>query len=331
MPAHPFLRMPAAASWLDALPTDFYTQLARSLSLHGMAAAELLHRPATAQTHHLHALTRLDAATVQRLNGIGSHEQLLTMLRQEPLPLYHMLLLGRLTLETSVAAPVLAYVQRTMGITDDQLDTLLTYCLELSAAFLQQLEKHVAAPTGAASLGLHRLRVEEAFAAFAATLPVPAPPVANLRLTEPQLQMLRLALLLVHSLPAATDHPFLRGVSALARLQPAALEPLIEHLGRVRAQQPLTLSMPELVQLYQGMQVCGMMFVSDVMGRLGLEDAFPTLSDTETDASEAAPASSRQAVGEMVSGFTQWVQHTFPDAPEIRQAREEILVLADTI
>ena len=104
-------------------------------------------------------------------------------------------------------------------------------------------------------------------------------------------------------------------MATLPNLQAEALEPLIAHLGRVQAQEPLALTMPELVQLYQGMQVCGMVFVSDVMSRLGLEDAFPTLPDDERAATEPAPASNRQAVGEMVSGFTHWVQQHLPRQP----------------
>ncbi|MBX0291090.1 hypothetical protein K3G63_11600 [Hymenobacter sp. HSC-4F20] len=318
----------SAASWLDALPTDFYDQLAHCLSLHGMAAAELLSQP---ESYQLAALTALDGYKVQELNGIHTHEQLLSSLRAKPLELYHLLLLGRLTLETSLAIPVLAYVQEQMQIDQQQLDYLKTYCLELSGAFLNTLEEHLPAPQGVASLGLHRLHIEEAFTKLLALHPASVPPAANLRLAEPQLQMLRLALLLVHSLPATADHPFLLAVSKLSNLQPAALEPLIEHLGRVRAQEQLTLTMPELVQLYQGMQVCGMIFVSDVMNRLGLEEAFPTLSEAEASATEAAPVSNRQAVGEMVSGFTRWVQQTFPEAEEIQKARQEILALADTL
>lgn len=316
------------AAWLHALPADFYDQLAHCLSLHGMAAAELLSQP---EAYRLGKLTALSTTKVQELNRIQTQEQLLHSLRTEPLALYHLLLLGRLTLETSLAAPVLAYVQEQMRVDQPQLDYLKTYCLELSGAFLNTLEEHLPAPAGVASLGLHRLHIEEAFTKLLATRPTPAPAAANLRLSEPQLQMLRLALLLVHSLPAAADHPFLQAVGKLPHLQPEALEPLIEHLGRVRAQEQLTLTMPELVQLYQGMQVCGMIFVSDVMSRLGLEDAFPSLSEAENAATEAAPVSNRQAVGEMVSGFTHWVQHTFPESEEIQQARQEILALADTL
>jgi hypothetical protein len=322
----------ASSSWLDSLPLDFYDQLAHCLSLHGMAAAELLSRPTTAQLQRLGHLTGLTSADVQRLNNIEDHEMLLAALRTEPLALYHLLLLGRLTLETSLAAPVLAYVQQQMVISEEQLTTLNTYCQELSSAFLTTLEEHLPAPVGAASLGLHRLQVEEVFAEYVAQLPVPVPPAANLRLTEPQLQMLRLSLLLVHSLPQAADHPFMRAVGQFKNLQPEALEPLLEHLGRAHAQEQLTLTMPELIQLYQGMQVCGMVFVSDVMTRIGLEELFPTLpADADAATTEAAPASHRQAVGEMVTGFTRWVQHTFPDSPEIAKAREEVLALADLL
>jgi hypothetical protein len=74
-----------------------------------------------------------------------------------------------------------------------------------------------------------------------------------------------------------------------------------------------------------------MVFVSDVMSRLGLEEAFPTLPADERAAAGLAPASTRQAVGEMVTGFTYWVQQTFSDNPEIARAREQVLALADTL
>ncbi|UYZ63015.1 hypothetical protein [Hymenobacter weizhouensis] len=320
----------AADSWLTSLPADFYDQLAHSLSLHGMAVAELLSRPPDELLQQLTHLTGLTLSSVQRLNSISSHEELLAVLGTEPLALYHVLLLGRLTLGTTLAKPVLAYVQQQMHISAEQVASLTAYCTELSGAFLTTLEDYVPPPAGSVSLGLHRLRVEEAFARF---LPgqLPAAPAATVRLTEPQLHMLRLALLLVHSLPPVASHPFLQAVAQLPQLRPAALELLIERFGHAQAQEPLPLTMPQLVQLYQAMQVCGMVFVSDVMGRLGLEEAFPTLPAAEAAATEAASGSQRQAVGEMVSGFTRWVQHTFPDAPEIQQARAEVLRLADAL
>ncbi|MBT2557425.1 hypothetical protein J7E24_06480 [Hymenobacter sp. ISL-91] len=322
--------MAPSDSWLDTLPADFYAQLTHTLNLHGMAALELLSRPATPATTRLHQLTGLDVTTVHRLNCIASHAQLLAALRQEPLAVYHLLLLGGLTLETSLAAPVLAYVRQAMGITEEQLGQLLAYCQQLSEAFLGQLEEHVAAPAGTASLGLHRLAVEEAFAAFLAGQ-LAARPVAELRPLPPQLHIMRLALLLAVSLPQDTDHPFAQAVSRLPHLQPPALEPLIARLGHAQAHAPLPLSMPEVVQLYQALQVCGMVFVSDLMSQIGLEDAFPTLSEEERRASEPAPASNREAVGSIVGGFTQWVQQHFPDHPEIALARQQVLALADLL
>ncbi|NVO83342.1 hypothetical protein [Hymenobacter terrestris] len=322
--------MPPSDSWLDTLPADFYAQLTHTLNLHGMATLELLSRPATPATDRIRQLSGLDTATVQRLNGISSHAQLLAALRQEPLAVYHLLLLGGLTLETSLAAPVLAYVRQAMGITEEQLGQLLAYCQQLSGAFLGQLEEHVAAPAGAASLGLHRLAVEEAFAGFLAAQ-MAARPVAELRPLPPQLHIMRLALLLAVSLPQDTDHPFAQAVQALPHLQPATLEPLIARLGHAQPHEPLPLSMPEVVQLYQALQVCGMVFVSDLMSHIGLEDSFPTLSEEERRASEPAPASNREAVGSIVSGFTQWVQQHFPDHPEIALARQQVLALADEL
>ena len=318
--------MPASfATWLHTLPDTFYDQLAHALSLHGMAAAELLSRPHDALPRQITELTGLDAAWVAQLNTIGSHAQLVQALEAHPRQVYDLLLVGGLVLDTSLAVPVLAYVRQQMHIDNARLAQLKQYCLELSGTFLGALEQALPA---AESPGLHRLRVEEVFARYVAANPPPAPTVATVHFSEPQLQMMRLALLLVHSLPETEPRPFTRGVAAIEGLKPAALEPLIARLGELQATEPLALTMPELVQLYQAMQVCGMAFVSDVLGTLGLEAALP--APTAADEA-AAPGSRRQAVGEMVSSFTQWVQQTFPDAPEIVAARAQVLALADAL
>ncbi|GAA4011813.1 hypothetical protein GCM10022408_25400 [Hymenobacter fastidiosus] len=314
------------ATWLHSLPVDFYDQLAHALSLHGMACAELLSRPHDELPRQIAALTGLAAAQVAQLNTISSHARLVQALAENPRQLYDLLLVGGLVLDTSLAVPVLAYVRQQMNIDNTRLATLKNYCLELSGTFLGALEQHLP-PT--LLVGLHRLRVEAAFAHYVAANPPPAPTVATIRFTDPQLQMMRLALLLVHSLPEAGEQPFMRAVVALGALQPTALEPIIARLGQLQPAEALTLTMPELVQLYQAMQVCGMVFVSDVLSMLGLEEALPQ-PPADTQATPA-PASSRQAVGEMVSSFTQWVQQTFPDAPEIAAARRQVLALADAL
>ena len=315
--------------WLQAIPADFYDQLARSLSLHGMACAELLSRPADDLLIRLTALTGLGTLRVAELNTIASHEQLLHTLQQEPRALYNLLLLGRLTLDTSLAAPVLRYVQQQMSIDATQLQELKRYCQELGGAFLTFLEQHLPAE---AALSLHRLRVEEVFSQYVDAQPNPAPLVATVRFSEAQLQMMRLALLLVHSLAEAGEHPFLQAVAALPSLRPAALEPMLTRLGQLEASEELSLTMPELVQLYQAMQVCGMVFVSEVLEKMGLGSIFPSVPPEEIAASEAATEpSGRQAVGEIVSGFTRWVQHTFPGEPALQQAQQQILALADTL
>ncbi|WP_073106804.1 hypothetical protein [Hymenobacter daecheongensis] len=316
------------ATWLHSLPDDFYDQLAHALSLHGMAAAELLSRPIDELPRQITTLTGLDAAQVARLNTIGSHAQLVQALEENPRQLYDLLLVGGLVLDTSLAVPVLAYVRQQMRIDNAQLAKLKQYCLELSGTFLGALEQHLPA---ALLTGLHRLRVEEVFARYVAANPPPPPTAATIRFTDPQLQMMRLALLLVHSLPEAGEQPFMRAVAAIEPLRPAALEPMIARLGQLQPAEALLLTLPELVQLYQAMQVCGMVFVSDVLGTLGLEEALPQPAAEGSAAPPAAPASSRQAVGEMVSSFTHWVQQTFPDAPEIAAARAQVLALADAL
>ncbi|SHK35957.1 hypothetical protein [Hymenobacter psychrotolerans] len=313
-------------NWLHTIPADFYDQLAHCLSLHGMACAELLSRPQDAPLLQLMALTGLNTLRVAELNTIASHDQLLQTLQAQPRALYDLLLLGRLTLDTTLAAPVLGYVQQQMAIDTAQMQALKSYCLELSGAFLALLEEQLPA---AETLGMHRLHVEEAFSHYVAAHPAPA---ATIRFTEPQLQMMRLALLLVHSLPEAGEHPFLQAVAELPALRPAALEPIIERLSTLEPAQDFALTMPELVQLYQAMQVCGMVFVSEVLEKVGLGSIFPSVSPEEAAASPAAPEpSGRQAVGEIVSGFTRWVQYTFPQEPALQQARQQVLALADAL
>lgn len=322
--------MPTSShDWLHAIPADFYEQLAHCLSLHGMACAELLSCPQDAPLLRLMSLTGLNTLRVAELNTIASHKQLLLALQEQPRALYDLLLLGRLALETTLAAPVLRYVQQQMAVDAARLQELKTYCLELNGAFLALLEEQLPAEL----LGLHRLGVEEAFAQYLAARPDPAPPAATVRFSEPQLQMMRLALLLVHSLPKADEHRFLAAVAGLAALRPAVLEPMIARLSTLEAAEKFPLTMAELVQLYQAMQVCGMVFVSEVLEKVGLGSVFPTVSAEEAAASTPATPepSGRQAVGEMVSGFTRWVQHTFPDEPALHQARQQVLALADAL
>ncbi|TGE27035.1 hypothetical protein [Hymenobacter metallicola] len=327
-------------TWLTQLPADIYDQLAHCLSLHGMVCAELFSRPDSALVQQLTLLTPINAATVADLNAILSQEQLLDALRQQPAHVYDLLLLGRLGLDTSLAEPVLRFVRQQMYVSEEQIEAIKGYCIDLSEAFLASVEQHLAETDRAVAgrLGQHRLQVEEVFFTHSRALEAvaePLPSVASVRFNEPQLQMVRLAVLLVHSLPADSEVPFLQAVLQLPALQPEHLEATAERLGTLQAGEQLTLTMPELVQLYQAMQVCGLVFVSDVLASLGLEDFMsgpPEPSGaTAADATGKGPMSSRQAVGEMVSGFTEWVQANFAEEPAIAQARQEIADLTDLV
>jgi hypothetical protein len=325
-------------SWLSQLPADIYDQLAHCLSLHGMVCAELFSRPDSALVQQLALLTPIGAASVAELNLVQSREELLAALHRHPARVYDLLLLGRLGLDTSLAEPVLRFVQQQMYVSGEQMALIKQYCVELSEAFLASVEQHLAEtdrPT-AGRLGQHRLQIEEAFFTHSesvGTLQEPLPTVATVKFNDPQLQMVRLAVLLVHSLPTDSELAFVQQVSQLPALQAEALEAMTGRLGELQAGVQLTLTMPELVLLYQAMQVCGLVFVSDVLATLGLED-FMSGPPEETlesapSASGTGPMSSRQAVGEMVSGFTEWVQTNFAEEPEIEQARQQIASLTD--
>ncbi|MCB2407195.1 hypothetical protein [Hymenobacter lucidus] len=328
-------------TWLTQLPLDFYDQLAHCLSLHGMVCAELFSRPGTELVQQLAAHTPLDAAKVAELNTIQSQEQLLEALHQQPALVYDMLLLGRLGLDTSLAEPVLRFVQQQMYVSEEQIAAIKAYCLELSETFLGSVEQHLAETDRAVAgqLGQHRLHIEQAFFLHSDAVEVGTEPavlltVATVRFNDPQLQMIRLAVLLVFSLPTDTDLPFIHAVARMPALQPEQLELMSGRLGTLQPGDQLALTMPELVLLYQAMQVCGLVFVTDVLATLGLED-FMGIGEPEAapspETTGRAPMTSRQAVGEMVSGFTEWVQANFDDADEIAQARQEIADLTDLL
>lgn len=323
-------------SWLSQLPTDIYEQLSHCLSLHGMVCAELFSRTDSTLVQQLALLTPLHAGSIAELNAIVSQEQLLEALRQDPGQVYDLLLLGRLGLDTSLAEPVLLFVRQQMFVSEEQMEAIKGYCVDLSEAFLGSVEQQVAETDRAVAgrLGQHRLQIEEAFFTHSRSLEPAAevlPPVATVRFNEPQLQMVRLAVLLVYSLPPDAEQAFIQAVQQLPALQSGNLEAMSERLGALQASEQLALTMPELVLLYQAMQVCGLVFVSDVLATLGLEDFLAGPEEPAGDATPKGPMSSRQAVGEMVSGFTEWVQTHFADDEGIAQARQEIADLTDLV
>lgn len=321
---------PTGAS-LQQLPPHAFSQLAPALSLLGMACTQLFATEASPLPAAVTHVTRLDAAAVAQLNAIQSTEVLQELLNTRPLRLYDFVLVGRAALHSPLAAPVRHFLRQQMQVEGEPLAVLWDYCLGLTAALENALEQLIAGPSGAAALAPLRHRQQQLQHLFDThSLIPPAPAVVTLGFDEARLQMLRLALLLVQSLPQTeTEHPFLQAVAALPSLQPAAVEDMMARLGGITASERLPLSMPELTLLYQAMHVCGLVFVSDVMSSLGLEGAMPM---TEGDATtSSSPGSSRQAVGALVASFTQWVQREFGQEPAIQQARQEIFGLTELL
>ncbi|WP_303310345.1 hypothetical protein [Hymenobacter sp. BT730] len=323
---------PTGAS-LQQLPSHAFSQLSPALSLLGMACTQLFATEASLLPAAVTSLTRLDAAAVAQLNAIQSTEALQELLNTRPLRLYDFVLVGRAALHSPLAAPVRHFLRQQMQVEGEPLAVLWDYCLGLTAALENALEQLIAGPSGAAALVPLRRRqqqLQHLFDTHSKSLIPPAPAIVTLGFDEARLQMLRLALLLVQSLPQTdTEHPFLQAVAALPNLQPTAVEDMMERLGSITATERLPLSLPELTLLYQAMHVCGLVFVSDVMSSLGLEGSMPM---AEADATTGtSPGSSRQAVGALVASFTQWVQREFGEEPAIQQARQEIFGLTELL
>jgi len=316
---------------LQQLPADAYSRLAPCLSLLGMACTHLFSHSVGPMPQQVTTLTGLDAATVATLNAINSTPSLQDVLTERPLRLFDFVIVGRLCLESPLATPVLAFVQHQMQIDDTQLRTLQEYCEVLSAQLQQALEQHLAGPSGAAALApLHRRaqQLRTLFEQNAETLRPQLPAVVTLGFDEGRLQMLRLALLLVQELRhTKSSHPFLQALPRLTALSVSATEAMSVRLAAIHQGERLNLSLSELVLLYQAMHVCALAFVSDVLGTLGMEAAFPT---TETVPNQAN-GSSRQAVASLVVGFTRWVEQEFGQEPAVQAARQEVAELAETL
>lgn len=312
------------------LPIDTYEQLAPALSVLGMATQHLYGLPtAVPVAQHITALTNLNATTVSDFAALATTEELQTVLATQPLRFYSYVTVGRLLLISPVAGAIQGYLQRQMQLSSAESESLFTYCLRLSGELENALERLLTGPSGAAALAPLRQRQQQLAALLVehrASLVPPPPPLVTLGFDDGRLQMLRLALLLVQDLrhPGAT-HPFLQALPHLSGLPILAVETMSGRLAAIDAHERLGLTMPELVLLYQAMHVCALTFVSGVLGKLGMEGAFPVADITP---SATASGSSRQAVATLVAGFIGWVEKEFGQTTEVQQARQEIKKLA---
>lgn len=322
------------AASLHNLPADAHAQLAPALSVLGMATTHLFDLSENPVTQSITALTGLDATNLSAFTLLDSTAALQQLLTTRSVRFYDYVLVGRATLSSPLAGPVRAYLRQQMQLTTEQLDPLYAYCLHLSAELENALEQFLAGPSGTAALAPLRRRqqqIQQLFLRHEASLVPRQPPVVTLGFDEGRLQMLRLSLLLVQEFRhSAAEHPFLRALSRFSGLAEPAVEALMTRLATVGPDERLGLSLAELALLYQAMHVCALASVSDVLGALGLEGAFPVAAPAP--AGHATPTgSSRQAVAALVTGFTNWVEQAFGEEPIVQTARREMADLTDLV
>ncbi|MCC2548439.1 hypothetical protein LJY25_18475 [Hymenobacter sp. BT175] len=337
--------------FLQGLPDNFYATLAPGISLCGMGCLQLFARPQDAAAQEVTALTGLDTARVQHISALQSNEALGRMLVEEPEQLYDFLLVGQLCLESPLARPVMAFLQHQMQIPYEQVETVRDHAATISTSFMSSLKEHLEArgDQAAESLALRRLQLEGIFARHSADLEAavqptaagasqPAAVVMQVSLNAPQLEMLRLAASLPALLPAVFEHPFAQALTQVASFGEENLEAVRAGLREMPVNTPVGLTMQQVLVLYQAVQVCGLVFVSDqfveLLAPLLTGDPNPGSSDIPAPSPEEAEATFRQlrdGVCAMAGGFAGLVSELFANDAQVAAARQEIEALADLL
>lgn len=328
---------PAATSELP----DIFTPMQPLLLLLSIGSQALFSRPNDPLPQALAQLTDYNLEAATQVQAITDSEGLYELLHQEPEVFANYLLLGFLT----YASPLGSSLAQRLTPADDpdngasvaerQAELLgfvahhAAWQSELIETFLLARYDEEDRAEAARERADFRAGIEAAFADWQHSLgallleaPAPAVPLdgSGWLLTPQQIQLdtLKMAVLVMRSLPDLSDHPFGQAVQRLPDFHPQRLEELGEYLGAAPADEPLELSRAQGLLLYIAAHVGTLLFINDLLNGEGLDDLLLRRRADDDDITPDLVDKLRHATTIMLGGYIDLIREHESDSDDFR-------------
>jgi hypothetical protein len=293
-------------------------------------------------------LLGVDEGVVERLGKVRDDDDLSELCNNDPLQFYVYFRVGSFCLDSPLAEPVFDYLERTANLSSEQRQTMHAQMLRGTRAVSDTLQTVLAGILDEFESVQWRLEeVEEAFRSQADTLLHPLvdfqekqpaeadEPVLALTLSETQLQLMRLAVLLPPVLAARAESPLLLAAARLSELQPvsrvlALRRRLYEHEPDVT----IALSLKEVLTLMQAVQACAALLLSDALPAVFADENSPHSLGKVSAQFKAFFTDERQqllrdCMCSMAQAFVEHMVNALPEEPALHAARFEAATLAE--
>jgi hypothetical protein len=346
------------------LPPELYDTLKPLLLLASVANHMLLGYPEDPVPQALENLLGYNQETLQTVTAAQDTPSLGRVMAAHTLELFDFIMVSRLVFESSLDAPLRAYLMRHSKTDDhddddDDFSGPRSYLLSSGEALLDNITKYLtgANPDINEELHMRRLQSESIFARLDDTLRPFYPiglspteqqadaldaadeaedqqePAVYITFNEGQRVTLGTALRLPYLLAELGETPFALALAGVGHFRRKALERLANRLAESDPNEPFGLAWSELLRLYQAAQVCALSTVTDVLATGSLEDMMYSSAEGQQTPEEAAAFArhAREVMTTMMSGFIEVVEVNHPNDAEITAARAEISQLAELL
>lgn len=349
------------ARMLDQLPPNLHEVLHPLLTFIALANFMLVGHADDPVPQALNELLDYDGDTVKLLQKATDNAGVARLMAFHPVQLFDTVVIGRLVFESPLDLPLRTFLGRKSG-GPESFVAPRQYVLDTGENLINNLMEHLANADedNREELRMRRLQTESIFARLADTLRPFYPPgqspederaaalddadeeadagpaVVNLTLDEGRRLVLATALQLTNVLGKLAETPFARGIPNVSYLRTKAVLRLAERLNNLGNDEPIGFAWSEVLRLYQASQVVALSTVADVLADGSLEDAMrhdflnedgtPKPDSPIHDAENARFV--RKVMTDLLGGFVESVEITFPDNEEVVAAKAEITELA---
>jgi hypothetical protein len=341
------------------LPPELYETMKPLLLLASVANHMLLGYPDDPVPQALNELLGYDFETITTVTAAVDTPSLGRVMAAHTLELFDFIVIGRLVFESSLDAPLRAYLMR-HSTAADAFTGPREYLLTFGESLLENITQYLTAanPDMREELHMRRLQTESIFARLDDTLrpfyPAGQSPAelaaealdaadeaedqeeaaVHVTFNEGQRVTLSTALRMPYILAELGETPFGRALADVRRLRKKALERLADRLAASSAEESFSLTWSELLRLYQAAQVFALSAVTDVLSTGSLEDLMVTSSADKGKTPEETAAfahHARELMTSMMAGFVEVVEVNHPDDEEVAEAKAEISRLAELL